>query len=196
MGGREVVLGFRPHTYWTAVVSLAGDVEAPEVVHRARIDFAEGETRLVYHRAAEMTLDAAAAWVEHVEVRTREVATAEIARLVQTLKTAGQDARRAMVPRGGGRAPERLEDIVRSHSGQHAAEGEFYRDVVARACEAAGLEVSRVVERELPSLVGDALGEDVARVEARLKAMGSVLGPPWSEDQRLAALAAWLGLSA
>jgi hypothetical protein len=90
--------------------------------------------------------------------------------------------------------PAKLEDIVRVHARMHAAEGDFYRDVVADACEAAGLEVRRVVERELPALVCDLLRIDPAALKARLRTMGAALGPPWSEDYRLASLAAWLGL--
>lgn len=80
------------------------------------------------------------------------------------------------------------------HSRQHAAEGTFYRDVVAGACEAVGLSVRRVVERELPTLAGARLGLDPASLAARLKAIGAVLGPPWSEDYRLATQAAWIEL--
>jgi len=50
-----------------------------------------------------------------------------------------------------------------------------------------GLEVRRVVERELPALVCDLLGVKPPALEARLKAMGRTLGPPWSEDYKLAA---------
>ncbi|HEX7758960.1 MAG TPA: hypothetical protein VF459_05635, partial [Caulobacteraceae bacterium] len=64
-------------------------------------------------------------------------------------------------------------------------------DVVASGCEAVGLEVRRVVERDLPGLVATLLGEAPSALQARLKAMGAALGPPWSEDFKLAALAAW-----
>lgn len=154
----QVVLGFRPHTYWTAVVAVAGETDEPQVVRRARIDFAEGETRLVYHRAAEMGPDEGARWAETVRSRTRATAGEAIARLLKDLAGEGRVATRAVVPRGGGHVPERLADIVRSHSAQHAAEGEFYRDVVADACRDAGLEVSRIIERELHALTADLLG--------------------------------------
>ncbi|MBV8682318.1 MAG: hypothetical protein JO111_05550 [Caulobacteraceae bacterium] len=191
----KVLLGFRPHTYWTAVVAVTGGPEQPRVVRRARFDFAEGETRMVYHQAATMAPDAAGRWVETVRTRTREAAGAAVARLLQDLRAEGCAVGAAVVPRGGGRIPERLEEIVRSHSGQHAAEGEFYRDIVADACRDAGLEVTRVVERELLALTADMLGERTETVKARLQAFGLALGPPWSEDQRLAMLAAWVGLA-
>ena len=100
----------------------------------------------------------------------------------------------AVIPAGTAKLPERLEDILRAHARIHAAEGDFYRDVVASGCEAAGLEVHRVVERELPALACDLLGVTPPSLEARLKAMGATLGPPWSEDYKLATLAAWLHL--
>ena len=64
---------------------------------------------------------------------------------------------------------------------------------MASACEAAGLEVRRVRERELPGLLR-ALLPDEPSVEIRLRAMGAALGPPWSEDYKLATQAAWLHL--
>ena len=50
------VLGFRPHTYWTAVVALAGPLAAPRVILRQKMVFAAGEERLAYHQAAGMAL--------------------------------------------------------------------------------------------------------------------------------------------
>jgi hypothetical protein len=73
----------------------------------------------------------------------------------------------------------------------HAAEGNFYRDVVATACEGLGLATHRAVERELPALVCDVLEIGQSTLTARLKEMGARLGAPWSEDYRLATLAAW-----
>ncbi len=54
--------------------------------------------------------------------------------------------------------------------------------------------IGRVVERELTAMVGDRLDKIIPAVEARLTTMGAALGPPWSEDYKLATLAAWLHL--
>jgi hypothetical protein len=187
------VLGFRPHTYWTAVVALAGPSDAPQVIERRKIQFAVGDERFVFHQAAEAPAGAPAL-LEQVRAATCANALREIAALVADLQLTGLAVRIAVTAAATAKLPPRLADVLASHSRIHAAEGSFYRDVVASACEAAGLEVRRPVERDLARLVAARLGLDEAALDARLKAMGAALGPPWSEDQKLAALAAWTGL--
>ena len=188
------VLGFRPHTYWTAVVALTGPPDAPRVFARQRIEFAAGEERFVYHRAAGVERARAASLVAQVGEATQANAAREIGRLIAVLGREGLRVSMAVVPTGTARIPDKLEDILGAHSRIHAAEGVFYRDVVARSCEAAGLATRRAVERELPALACDALDLDPISLEVRLKQMGADLGPPWSEDFKLATLAAWLHL--
>jgi hypothetical protein len=190
----QVVLGFRPHTYWTAAVAVRGAPTDPEVVFRHKIVFAAGEERSVYHHAAEAAPGMAEALI--AKVRTAVVANAKagIGRLVDLLARDGLAVSLAVVPTGGKKLPP-LADIFRVHTLQHAAEGEFYRDAVAAACESLGLDVRRPVERELIALTCDRLAVPRDALEAELKALGVKLGPPWSEDQRLAMLAARLELS-
>ena len=194
MDRRPLVLGFRPHTYWTAAVALAGSADAPQVVERRRITFATGDERMVYHQAAEVPPTDAPALVERVRAAVRVNARAGISDLLADLERAGRAVRIAVVPTGGLRLPERIEDIVKVHARMHAAEGELYRDIVADACRDEGLIVERVVERELVPLACDRVGTTEAVLKARLQAMGVRLGPPWSEDQKLAVLAALLHL--
>lgn len=189
------VLGFRPHTYWTAVVALGGAPDAPQVVERRRIVFAAGQERMVFHRAAEDVANAEA-MIAEVRAATMANATREVERLLAELRGRGVSVGVAATAAATAKLPERLEDIFRVHARMHAAEGSFYRDVVAEACKAAGLAVHRVVERELPALVCDLIEVSKPSLDARLKAIGAAIGPPWSEDYRLAAEAAWLHLEA
>ena len=188
------VLGFRPHTYWTAAVALAGRPDAPQVVTRRRIDFAAGLERFVYHQAEALDPAEGQALIDGVRTAVEANAAREIGGLLADLREEGVTVRVAVVPSGTAKPPEALEDILRVHARMHAAEGNFYRDVVAAACEALGLRVHRVAERDLPPALAKALGVDTAALEARLHALGATLGPPWNEDYRLAAQAAWLHL--
>lgn len=190
------ILGFRPHTYWTAAVALAGPASAPRVLERRRIEFAAPEARFVYHRAAEGALAEAPGLIAAVGRATEEQAARELAALVAELRRGGIEVGVACVPSGTARLPDALEDILCAHNRIHAAEGIFYREVLAGACESIGLEVRRLVERELPFLACDLLEITPETLRARLREMGAALGPPWSEDYRLATLAAWLQLEA
>ena len=190
----SAVLGFRPHTYWTSAVALAGSPSAPQVIERRRIPFAAGEERMVFHRAEQTDLASAQVLIEEVRVATEANAAREIGAFIADLGRGGVSIRIAVVPEATNKLPDNLEDILRVHARMHAAEGNFYRGVVASGCGLVGLHVHRVVERELAALVGDLLEVNASAVEARLKAMGATLGPPWSEDYKLATLAAWLHL--
>ena len=188
------VLGLRPHTYWTAAVALTGPVEAPQVVHRRRFEFAGPDERFIYHQAAEAGVDRAAAMIDRARKVSIDNVAGEVRALVGDLARQGFEVRSAACAAGSGKPPARLEDVLAAHSRIHAAEGELCRQVVADGCAAAGLDVRRVVERELAGLVADRLGVTASDVGVRLKSMGAALGPPWSEDYRLASLGAWLQL--
>jgi hypothetical protein len=188
------VLGFRPHTYWTAVVAVAGEADAPQVIERRRIVFASGDERSVFHQAAEAPPAQAASLIAKARAATQANAGREIATLIADLKGAGVLVRVAATAAASTKVPEKLEDILGSHARIHAAEGNFYRDVVAQGCSAVGLDVRRLVERELPALTSDLLGIKAPMLNARLKEMGAALGPPWGEDYKLATQAAWLCL--
>jgi len=189
------VLGFRPHTYWTAVVALAGPPEAPQVLERRRIVFATGAERFVYHQAETLDLRSAQALLDTVRTATEANAAREIGVLLADLQRDGVAVHAAVTAAATAKLADSLAAILKSHAQMHAAEGSFYRDVVAQACAALGLEVHRVAERDMARQVRALLQVDDAALETQLKAIGAALGPPWSEDYRLATEAAWTQLS-
>ena len=111
------VLGFRPHTYWTAVVALAGDAEAPQVIERRRIDFASGNERFVFHQAAEGALAQAEPLIAEVRAATEANAVGEIGGLIADLQNAGVRVAAAVVPAGTARLPARLAGLNYSGHG-------------------------------------------------------------------------------
>ena len=188
---RTAVVGFRPHTYWTAAVALAGDPQSPEVIARRRIDFASGDERGVYHHALEIPRDEAQAWIDKVWAAVEANCRRGVAGLLGDLARADVTLGLAVVPIARKQAPDQLDDILKSHSWMHSAEGDFYRGVVASACTALGLDVRRCIERELVGAVSSRHTLPTPLIETRLKSLGAALGPPWTEDQKLATLAAW-----
>jgi hypothetical protein len=78
----------------------------------------------------------------------------------------------------------------------HAAEGELYRRVLVRACEACGIRALPIPAKEIELRAAGALGIAPAGLPARLAALGKHAGRPWARDQKESALAAWIALGA
>ena len=81
-----------------------------------------------------------------------------------------------------------LEKILASHPLLHTAEGELFRDALRAACRECGLPLTVVKERELFTRASE-------RIERHVAAMGKGIGPPWRQDEKFAAVAAWLALA-
>ena len=118
----------------------------------------------------------------------------EIKSLIATLADTEISVRAACVPAGNSKLPDTLGEILAAHSRIHAAEGMFYREALVEACAHLGLKVSRAPERDLHTLAAGALKITPENLRIRLQQIGKRLGPPWSEDQRLATLAALTAL--
>lgn len=94
-----------------------------------------------------------------------------------------------------GRSLPSLEKILSSHALIHTAEGEFFRATIHKACEEAGLAVMRLRERELEEDIEKTFGSKANHLKQSVSGFGKRLGPPWTQDEKLAALAAALVLA-
>ncbi len=189
----DAVLGFRVHTGWAAAVALAGPLSTPRVIERRRftlVDETDHDSVFVYHAAAERTGGA----VERHISAARRVAQAnahrELAQLLSDLKASGYSVWAVGPPRGSGRPLPSLGDILRSHPVIHMAEAELFRSALAEACDRHGLAVAGVTSKELLQQAARVNGLRAQSLKRRLDDLGRALGPPWTIDQKEAALAA------
>jgi len=94
-----------------------------------------------------------------------------------------------------GRPLPPLAKILASHALIHAAEGEFFREAFSKACESLDLPVTGFRERDLDACVQTAFGKAATRIEQQISTVGRSLGPPWTKDQKMAAIAALVVLA-
>jgi hypothetical protein len=180
------------------VVVVAGGFARPDVLLRRRVELGDPKGRVrsnVYHAAR--TLDSAAA-ADLVETVERIAAEQAAAALEQTLHEAGEEGavvRSCAVVVGAHAGQPRLETILASHALVHAAEGRLYQDALLQSGESHGLDTIAIPKRSIWEEGEAALG--VARGELRhwIDQLRRKIGPPWAEDQKLAALAAWIALA-
>ena len=197
-GRRAAALGCRAHTGWAALVVVAGGVAEPEVVFRGRVELGDPSGRVrrnVYQSSRALEAAAAADLVEAAERIAAEQAVATLERTVRDAADEGAVVRSCAVVVGTFPAGARLESILASHALAHAAEGRLYQGALLEGAESLGLDAISVPKRSIWEEGEAALG--VAQDELRrwIDELRREVGPPWAQDQKLAALAAWITLA-
>ena len=195
---RRAALGLRAHSGWAALVALAGTTESAMVVIRRRIETADPSIRgskQPFHAAEPLKLQDAEALIQKCTDSTRRLSREALQTAIADLRGKGFEAGGCGVILGSGRSLPPLEAILASHPLLHTAEGEFYRQALVEAGEHCGLRVLGVKEREAYERGAAQLRLSVAELEKRIAALGRGIGPPWTQDQKYAALVAWLALT-
>lgn len=190
-------LGFRAHSGWAALIAIAGTHPAIEVVARQRVDLADPSVpgpRQPYHEAEGEPLARARRIVERYADESRRRALESLRAVLGDLRSKGYEVIGCGLLLASNRPLPQLESILASHALIHAADGELFRDAIADAGRTCGLPVLRVRERELYDRAASVLNVSEATLRKRVADLGRLLGPLWTQDQKLATVAAWTAL--
>ena len=188
----RATLGVRSHSGWAAYVVLAGNAKSPQLVARDRMQLCDPTIRgskQPFHEAEPMAFDRAERFI-----RSCEKATAKLAQLAIAQIDRETPLRACCVLTAAGKSLPDLRAILASHALIHTAEGEFYRAAIAAACDSCQIAVRRVRERDIENEL-QKLPVTAAEAKMRLAEFGRQAGPPWTQDEKLAALGAWLMLA-
>jgi len=183
-------------------VALAGPPASPpdpQVVLRRRIELTDAAiegSKQPYHEAEGKKPKEAERIVGRCTDSSRRLAREALWAVLVELRQRQHDVVGCGLLLASGRPlPGNLHAILASHAFIHAAEGEMFRDVLVRASEHFSLPVTGVRERDLLARAADATGRPASELQRRVAEMGRALGPPWRQDEKLAALAAWTVLA-
>lgn len=194
----SAAVGFRAHSGWVAVVVLAGLPDSPTVVDRRRIEIADPKIRgskQPYHAAEPLELREAEKLIKRCTESTRLLALNAVRTVLDDVRKKGYEVAGCGLLLASGRPVPGLAAILASHPLIHTAEGEFFREALVHASERCGLPVSRVREREVLERGSAGLRLPADKLQRRIAELGRSLGPPWAQDQKQAALVAWLALA-
>ena len=192
----EAALGFRPHSGWAALVAVAGPVAEPAVVVRRRVELSRRTPRQPFHAAEGRPFAAAEDLIRRSTDEAAALAERAVREAVAELRAAGHEPVAGGLLLAAGRPLPGLREVLASHALIHAAEGELFRDVLRQASRRCGLRVSEVRERDLEERAAQSLRRPPAELRRRVTEWGKALGPPWTQDEKRAALVAWLALAA
>jgi hypothetical protein len=194
---KRAAIGFRMHSGWGALVAVCND-GVIEIIGRKHIVVAEASipgSKQPYHYADNLELKAAEEYIARCFTASGQLASVAIREILSQLGRSEYRVEVSGILMASGRTLPSLEKILASHALIHAAEGEFFRRIVRKACEEAGLIVTPLLERELEDLTNKTFGNKANQVKRQISSAGKRLGPPWTQDEKLAALAATLILA-
>ena len=190
-------LGFRVHSGWAVVVAVAGAPAAPTVVDRRRIELVDRDrpgSVQPYHTAAQLGPKQAEEFIEDCAQRTRLLTIQALCPVIDHLTHGGLKVVASGILLSSGRPTTDLRATLASHALIHTAEGHFFRAALTHASEHYRFPVVGVKERDLYSRASADLGASPDEVRRRVAEWGHSLGPPWRQDEKVAALVAWLAL--
>src|SRR6266508_6597711 len=191
-------VGLRTHSGWAALVAVAGSPRSPEILLRRRIELADPRvpgSKQPYHAAEGESLPAAAKIVGRCAGDAQRLAGKAFEEVLVELKRSKHPVAACGLLLASGRPLPELEAILASHALVHTADGELFRDALAAAAQERGLPVIRVREKEIFSLASAGLHIPEEEIARCLKDIGRSIGAPWTQDQKLAALAAWVAVA-
>jgi hypothetical protein len=195
---KRAAIGVRMHSGWGALVAVSNSDGRVEILERRRVAMTIPGTpgaNQPYHFAENLELPEAENFLGNCFATSRRLALAAVRNVLGELR--GRQYR--LVGSGmllaSGRPLPPLPKILASHALIHAAEGEFFREAFSKACEDLDLSVTGFRERNLEECVQTTFGKAATRMWQQISTLGRTLGPPWTADQKTAALAALVVLA-
>jgi hypothetical protein len=175
------------------MVAVTGSPDRPVILDRQRVQIAEAPSTgpfQPYHTARDLGVERGKVFLDQCREAAQTFASAAVAAAIK--QVGGDRVQFCAILTGSGRPSPNLEATLASHAAIHTAEGEFFREIVCYASELCGLQVRRIKEKELFNLAGSKFDMPPAKLQRTLDELGKIVGPPWQQDQKFAALAAWL----
>lgn len=180
------------------MVAVSLEQREPAVLVRDRVHLVKNftyESRQPYHTAAKLDLDEARAFVAHIKKGARALAAQAIRNLRRKLHENGHELNRSLILLASGRPLPSLPKILAAHSLIHTADGVLFREALIHASESCEIEAVTLRERDLAATAAGALSQKPAHLIRVVNELGRGLGPPRSQDEKLAALAVWFALA-
>lgn len=195
---KPAAIGVRVHSGWGAVVAVAGRSGAEEIIARRKviiIDTKKPGAVQPYHYVQEMEPSAADRHLTGCSIESKRLAREALDQISSELLKRGYSLSGTAILLSSARPLPDLDEILSSHALIHTAEGEFFRQAFRHAFEKLDVPVTGIRERDLDGRAKQAFGKLASQVRKNIDGMRRVLGPPWTQDEKMAALAASIVLA-
>jgi hypothetical protein len=164
---KRAAIGVRMHSGWGALVAVSISAGKVEVLERRRIAVTTPQTPRAnqpYHFAENLELPEAEEFLGNCFEASKRLALTAVRDVVDELRRRQYRVVGSAVLLASGRPLPPLLTILASHALIHAAEGQFFRGALSKACEALDLSVTGFPERNLGEAFQTAFGKAAARM--------------------------------
>ena len=188
-------LGLRVRTSRAIVVVLRGPAESPAVLRREELFLRDPKRTKIwqpYHEVIHLPWESADAKVQKMAKPIRAATSRAMSELARQVRASGYELCGAGIVGGGSQHPAK---IGNPHIRAHAAEGRLFRDILETGAAACGLARRSFSEKDVYQQAASEFRCSVDALRQRVSALGSGVVRPWREDEKLAALAAWIVLA-
>ena len=193
--GLRVAFGFRPHSGWSALVTLARSGSDLVILQRRRIELVDAAwAKQPYHAAEKLEPRDARTLVERGVGAAHEAARAAMKALVEAEENKRNRVAGCAVLVGNPMPGWSVDEILAVHLRRHQAEGVLFRAALLAAAGNCGVRAIAIPEKELEAIAARELKRPINRLRDAVTRLGKSAGPPWGKDQKDAALAAWVAL--
>ncbi|HLW54447.1 MAG TPA: hypothetical protein VKW06_16550 [Candidatus Angelobacter sp.] len=178
------------------VVSLENGAE--QILERRRLEIIEPHApgaAQPYHFVERLELAAAEKHLHSCTETSSRLAGEGIRQIVEALGSRGYRLRAAVILLSSGKPLPELPKTLASHALIHAAEGEFFRQAFRTAFASLEIPTIGIRERGLEEKAAAVFGRSAPAIMKRIAGAGRAVGPPWTTDQKTAALAAAIALA-
>jgi len=191
----RVALGLKARTGRAILVAI-GAAEPMYVLQRAELKLLPEGDFAPYHAAEGLPSAAAQKRVDRSVAAAHRLAEEGIRNAIETLSGSGHKVCDCGVLLGRGMPPWSTDEILAVHVRMHQAEGVLFREVLVAGARACGLVPTTLREKAALDEAASMLGVKRVDLETRLAVLGKTVGAPWGKDQKEAAAAALVALSA
>jgi len=194
---KNAAVGLRPHSGWTSLVAVSVERSEPVVLCRERVHLVKifnYSYRQPYHTAEKMPLEEGRAFISRVRAEARTLAYRALRAMEARLREADYRLTHCGLLLASGRELPNLEKILAAHPLIHTADGELFREALMQASEKCGLKQFQMKEKELVGWAAKVLRRKEASLLRQVTEIGKPMGAPWGQDEKFAALVAWVAL--
>jgi len=193
-----ISLGLKAHSGWAVLVAVGFCRRNYHILDRRRIELIKDDVGLrakqPYHAAQGLRGLAATNFISRSVEAAYRSSVREIRAALDRSRELDHEIVACVVLAPDPMPDWSTDEILAVHLRMHKAEGVLFPNALIRGARACGLNVVTIPEKQLSTHAERSLTTPINNLMKKVETLGKSVGAPWGKDQKIATLAAMIGL--